>query len=92
MNTKQTHTPAPWKLGSELLHQIRNANGQLIADVWSQADADFIVKAVNMHGELIEASKKVIEALHDRFMRTGVNTIEATAMKRLREAIAKASA
>lgn len=65
------HTPTPWKKsennwGKVNIHNFPNGGGtNLIADLIGNAkemdsNADFIVRAVNSHDELVEACKEVL--------------------------------
>lgn len=65
-----TPSPLPWKLRAFNLVTLRrllsDANGESVAALdyrvvpVSDADADFIVRAVNAHSALVEALKKAV--------------------------------
>lgn len=78
--TETKHTPTPWKIDEEYILHDETTVGQLWAEgSWSpvpgtsiptfdemQANAAFIVKAVNVHDELVyalESAKKIIDYL-----------------------------
>lgn len=55
-----SHTATPWHMNNR---RIEVANRpQVIADVRTQTDAEFIVRACNSHAALVEALKAMLEA------------------------------
>ena len=99
MATKRLHTPTPWYLGEMEVDPgeggwdgtIRSAADAYeigedyeIADVVDLADAEYIVRAVNSHADLLDACEAALGFLADRMLHA-----HATAGV-LREAIAKA--
>lgn len=73
MKTKAKHTPTPWKVeeekisvGKGRLISIKGANGFSLAVVGvedyplMEQDAALIVRAVNVHDELLAASKRAL--------------------------------
>lgn len=90
------HTPTPWKCaarpgpcGTHLLC-IASANDLLIADIWggSEANAAFIVRAVNAHDELVAALRGVL-VWADRY-RPPLSPDSIEMLERVRAALAKA--
>lgn len=67
MNTK--HTPGPWMVGDDARlptgRTIRSTKRIYIADVECEANAAFIVRAVNAHADLVAACKGLIDDLAD---------------------------
>lgn len=72
--TQPTHTPTPWRaivpagnftkytlVATEAGQPFRH--GDEIADVMDEANAAFIVRAVNAHEDFIDACEKVIKVL-----------------------------
>lgn len=72
---KTNHTPTPWSYQSDDSQLIRNSKGDVICEVElpmnrergydtcnaeQEANAEFIVKAVNCHDELVEALKMLL--------------------------------
>lgn len=64
------HSPLPWRVemgetfgGAVVADSIIDANGGEVVNVWlsSDADAEFTVRAVNAHHELLAALKEFIE-------------------------------
>lgn len=74
-STTTKHTPTPWAYDSAT-NQIRNEQREVIADldysgqlaVTDQANAAFIVKAVNSHGQLLAALRDANELLKQEGM------------------------
>lgn len=92
-----SHTPTPWNGDQFTMPEtirIASIDGKSIAglaqSVKNKANAEFIVRAVNSHEELLEASQGLLNALQARLMRTGCNGPEESAIKALKQAIAKA--
>lgn len=60
------HTPTPWEFDKE--HSaIIDKNGMGIAGNVDDADAAYIVKAVNCHEELVEALQAIMRPEESRF-------------------------
>lgn len=85
--TKVAHTPTPWHVnGLDCIASVRG-NLTIAAKVYRpEVDAEFIVRAVNAHDDLLAACKYVEQFCDDPMNREQMNTIG----KRLRAAIAKA--
>lgn len=88
--SQPTHTPTPWHVN---YHEIVAANHtrpchmstslNMFAPGESEANAAFIVRAVNCHQELIDTLKDLAHYCHDQIDETGLQ-------ERVRQAIAKA--
>lgn len=76
MKNKQSHTPTPWEMDmenpTEPKYYIQSKTGIYIAEVSSDAsneeafaNATYIVKAVNAHEKLVEASKAILNELRN---------------------------
>ncbi len=72
MTPNQKHTPTPWNISQEHYHHfntIKDKKGNHIANCSgsghsleeAQANAFFIVKAVNSHEKLVEALSSILE-------------------------------
>jgi len=96
------HTPTPWKLSlpdgdSRFVASIQIGDKSLNdrEQVLSNADAAFIVRAVNAHQELLDAAKEALEKLElidqINFDETG-EEMPSPETEQLRQAIAKAEA
>ena len=88
-----THTPTPWKQGFKdnqcIYADYKNvANVQCREKEW-QANAEFIVRAVNAHEELVEACKGAIEQM-EGFLSDGVSLGMAVKIQQIKQALAKA--
>ena len=61
------HTPAPWITGGCSGRMIRSRDSYLedgfLADVYTKANAQFIVRAVNAHDALVEACETLVAGL-----------------------------
>lgn len=84
------HTPTPWKvddyvMSGEKYRVFSPADPVAVASVAGKANAEFIVRAVNSHDELVEAIKNAIDSLPDH-----VGPRIAQVKKELSEALAKA--
>lgn len=109
MGTENTeHTPTPWedvikedKYGQELLivHGTDDEYSEVICGAFSNpANAAFIVKACNLHDELVEALKDLLELHEDAtdnrkrktFAEEGIEDYYARVEKQARSALAKA--
>ena len=60
-----SHTPTPWKVGEE--YEILGPNEKVVATTYHnrpevEANAAFIVRAVNAHEELLEALRYVVDS------------------------------
>jgi hypothetical protein len=101
------HTPTPWARNVSPAAKYpfyASATGDHSKKDWihigavldgnpnAEADLDFIIRAVNVHEELLRAAKELVRQLEARFIRTGCNAGEEIAMREIRTAIAKASA
>lgn len=66
--TKQTHTPTPWKVNGRWIETDREEGiakvGEWVSPL-SLANATFIVRAVNSHEELLEALRREHEKVVD---------------------------
>lgn len=65
----QTHTPTPWKLDdTRPMVYVMGADGETIASFdrrsIEEANAAFIVRAVNAHEELLFACKEAADAIY----------------------------
>lgn len=62
-------TSGPWQTADQTqswphkCRRIRDANGQFIAETISDANAAFIVRACNVHDELVAALADAVEAM-----------------------------
>lgn len=88
--TKQEHTPTPWNV-------TKDSHPDMEGSIWidsktiekpalcfNEADAAFIVRAVNSHEELLEACKEIV-----RYMKNETDNPEAV-YDRVEQAIANA--
>jgi hypothetical protein len=73
MKTKEEvkHTPTPWSAElNDGTWDIRHANGTVAMldkydDETEQANAAFIVRAVNSHAALLEAAKEIVQDIRE---------------------------
>jgi hypothetical protein len=68
--TKTAHTPTPWKVikgdrehAFNIVHDSKNGGTAVVRDVLKEANAVFIVRAVNSHDNLINAIKLLLECV-----------------------------
>lgn len=104
MNTEPKHTPTPWRHNALI---IWGPNDEIVADVQHlgetlkfknpnvcPANAEFIVRAVNAHEELLDACKVMLGHYcvtgNDAFDRAEKDPIIHARAERMRAAIAKA--
>ena len=103
--TGPAHTPTPWSIDKETINDpdvvIESKSGCFVAQVSSDADdteaqanAAFIVRAVNAHEELLDNIRQAIRALEAGLDDTGecighVSTMDCV-VDDLKQAIAKA--
>jgi len=74
MKTKTQHTPTPWKVGFKNPQTIESETGKDIAACGAyrlslkeaEANADFIVRAVNSHEALLEAAKQALKFINEK--------------------------
>lgn len=70
MRQNQTHSPTPWDgWQQEEEEQIRDANGNVVVSVFGyngEANAHYIVAAVNSHAELVAACNAVLTDWHSK--------------------------
>lgn len=67
MKTSAKHTPTPWEVKGNL-NKIENAKGLTVCDLRSNtvdadADAEFIVRAVNSHEELLAVVRNLVTCM-----------------------------
>lgn len=93
------HTPTPWRQGKsfpEFVIGCEEPDGRIIADLGGHRDvafanAEYIVRAVNNHEELLEALKWAMGTGRLTYMRrNSANGSYCDAVDRARAAIAKA--
>lgn len=94
------HTPTPWEVNGFSIRPTKSGEPYIVIPSPQrhdaeeiQANAAFIVRAVNSHEDYKEVAmyaRALLKALEPRFMRTGCSDTEEVAVKCLREAIAKA--
>ena len=95
MNT--SHTPGPWAIGKKYKSDIyTSGGGKLIARTVSSAgimslatdaDAAFIVRAVNAHDDLVAALQEALPYLDELYK---LNTYAGVTALKMRAAITKA--
>jgi hypothetical protein len=77
------HTPTPWKVDGA---SVRGASGEWLFDEWFvPANAEFIVRAVNAHDDLVAALKEARAGIW-----SGCDTVRSIA--KIDAALAKAGA
>lgn len=88
------HTPTPWSLlPARTLINIKGPSSEQIGQIPTsdEANAAFIVKAVNCHEELLEACKEALSALNIiNKLTEGPMAMPTPQMQRLQEVIATA--
>ena len=92
-----THTPTPWYAYETISDNYSILSCQLkknglktdIAHYVLKEDAEFIVRAVNAHDELVEACKGAIEQM-EGFLSDGVSLGMAVKIQQIKQALAKA--
>ena len=93
-----THTPTPWHQGPYYKGDVESREGRIcectpLSSPRAAANAEFIVRAVNAHDDLLAALKDVIAALQADAPGTPLNNRKYDALgARARAAIAKAEA
>lgn len=93
---KPSHTPTPWALNEPIKTEIVSGYGSTdigVAQNLREADAAFIVRAVNSHEELVKALKDVLfvlkgQAEHGNFLDSSERDISLEGV--VEQAIAKA--
>lgn len=94
MNTN--HTQTPWEIHPGSPSVVRDTDGNIVAEGCGNKDADFIVRAVNAHDELLAALIGMVKTVqyyadqpaHVPFTEMAFNEM-SDVMKDARAAIAK---
>ena len=49
------HSPLPWCMDPIIVERVLDATGEMVAEAYTEADAELIVAAANAHAALVSA-------------------------------------